>query len=242
MARVLRRVGFRQVAIRSATDIRCGIRRDFSIAEIRELIEQQRRAPGFVDERMFSSYIGQCVFATWAALEHSMETGVPLWSRDLVMPTWYSASESLCRLSVMRIAISEVEWFPAPRTLSEACQMVDDPRLVSLRSDVDLLFHRLSVGDFRTVADVKHRVRESSRRFRTKPWAARVGRLVAYLALPSAAVDLLRGGGVVGTGLSVIGFGTQGLADFLERSRRQSWLSLGRDAYDSRHGSARGQG
>lgn len=127
--------------------------------------------------------------------------------------------------------MKDIEWFPNPQTFREALAIADDSRIVDLRSRIDLWVHRLSIGEYRDLSDIRKEIRAIVAGFSNKSWATRVSRLVTYLAIPTTVLDLLMSGGAIGATLSVVGTGAQWLGDRIETNKRRSWVSLGHDAY-----------
>lgn len=231
IGRALKRVGFREVKVRDPEDIRLQRRKDFTLREIEEIIvADQNMRDGFIAE-IITSYLGRCVFSTTSAFERSIDHGAPFWSKDAIGPYWIPNELVSNRLKILKVILEDVEWFPNPKTFSEAMEIADDPRMVDLRNNLDLWLHKIGTGEYHDLSDIRKHIRGVTTKFINEPWATKVGRFVTYLAVPATVLDTLLTGGVIGATLSVVGVGAQGLGDRIEKSKRQSWVSLGHDAY-----------
>lgn len=237
IARSLKRAGFDEIEVRKEKKSPVRRRDDFTLNEIEELIKEEQDA---IEGRLvgtMASSLGRCVWSTYAALERSLDYGVPFWSRDATAPCWIPKEIISNKVHILKAILDKVEWFPNPQTFSEAMKISDDDRMDDLRNALDLWIHKLCTGEYKDLSDVKKEIRNISKKFNNKPWASKVGRFVTYLAVPATAADALLTGGVIGASLSAVGVSAQCIGDRIEKSKQKSWVSLGNDAYFTKPGS-----
>jgi hypothetical protein len=155
----------------------------------------------------------------------SVVLSAPHFSMDAAGPDWVASSVVQPRLGVLRV-VFDATGLPAPRSLMEAVAISADPRIASLRRDIDRWTERVVAGDF----EEAELIREARRVARPRPSAAeQLTRITTYVSLPTAVIELLLGSSRAGLGLTALGATSQALSDLQSRQRRRSWTSLWRD-------------
>lgn len=164
-----------------------------------------------------------------AMIERSISENLPLFCIDTAGPVWLSRSVVDHPIRILRIAWDEVPWLPMPTSFREAHSMIEDDRIAGLRSDIELWANKLAVGEFESLGEIRQHIKRRVDSFQGKPWAAKLGRWITYVAVPGWLADVLIGTPMIGLGITILGTSTQWIGDLMETKKKKSWLSLGRD-------------
>jgi len=168
---------------------------------------------------------GNTLTSTIAAIDRSLIFGVPLWSKDLSGPAWTSSTLD-DRFRILQLVYDEVIWLPRPTTFVEAASMNADQRLVELRHYIRELNERALTGDLENERELLAEIRKRVSWFKTKSWASRFGKLIAFAALPVELAGLAVGRHEVGPIVAGVGFATEWIATRIEKTKKKSWLSI----------------
>jgi hypothetical protein len=169
------------------------------------------------------------ITSTLGAIVRSVESDIPLLSRDCVAPIWKAKSTTETAISILRVVWDEVSWLPRPKTFAEASEMRTDERLVHLQQAIDTWCHKLAVGDLSDWSDLRADIGQQVSRFKRKSWASRIAHITTYIALPTALVEILMSTSRAGITLTALGAASQCISDLIEKRRSSHWLSMGRD-------------
>ena len=159
------------------------------------------------------------------AIDRSVDFQIPFFSRDVAAPAWIRKdihSES----SIVSVLLEEVDWLPRPRTFMEASTMAQDERLVGLRTYIKGLMERIAIGNLDFHRDLREQIRKDVKSFRSKPWASRIGKFIAYVAVPAEIVGLFCNSHIVGISVASLGATSEWLATICSKRKSKHWLSM----------------
>jgi hypothetical protein len=164
----------------------------------------------------------------YAAVERSIQEGIPFVSREELAPTWIQTSDSSPQFEVVRAALDIADGPIPPKSVKALAESMNDPRVVDFRKFVSWATNRVLTAEGNAIREVQREVRRvSSRRDRVRR-AEGITRVVTYIAVPVGAAEaMLRASG---PGLAFAGVGAlaEGFASTLKRLHRNHWITLGR--------------
>lgn len=160
-----------------------------------------------------------------SAVNRSVDTGIPFLSRDAAAPAWIRSGIETER-RVLRLVFEEVDWLPRPATFKEAHAMAQDERLAGLRTYITEVTERARIEDLDRYEQLREQIRRDVKAFRSKPWAARVAKLLVYAAVPAEIVGMLCHSHVVGVSVASLGAACEWVARMCAKQRGRHWLSM----------------
>jgi hypothetical protein len=183
----------------------------------------------FANLMMSMNQIDWALFATLSSISRSISMSAPYLSMDEAGPAWLAEGFAQPRLQTFRVVLDEIQWLPKPQSLEEAISMAEDDRINDLRNHIAMWSTALSTGELADLADLRKVLREDVKRFQGQRWAGRVERVLAYASVPASIAEAYAGHTGLSLGLAGLGTTAQLISDLDARSKRGSWLSLGRD-------------
>jgi hypothetical protein len=173
--------------------------------------------------------VTRALAATLGSISRSLANNLPFVSGDAAGPAWLSDGFAGEKMRTFHVVLDELRWLPRPSSFDEAISMTEDERIGNLRKNIGLLTDALMSGELIDHGDLRAQLREDAKRLEGRSWTGRAARVVTYVSVPLGIAETYAGNAGVGLGLTSLGAAAQALSDLDTRSRRGSWLSMGRD-------------
>lgn len=161
-----------------------------------------------------------------AAVERSVEQGVPFYSRDDLAPAWIQTADASPQFAVVRAALDIPDGPTLPTSIKALERMVSDARVTKFRDFVSWATNRVLTADSTAVREVQNEVQRASARRRQIRSLETITRLVTYVSLPIGAAEVLIGASGPGLAFASAGFLAEGCASILKRFDKRHWMTL----------------
>lgn len=123
------------------------------------------------------------------------------------------------------IFLEEVQYWPVLNDISDVLRMREHKHFVEFRDILRQWVTALCGGNIEAEKQIREEIRRANAALRTAATCSEIGRFFAYLGLPLLVLDGLVAP-VIGTPITVAGFGLQAYADW--KIRKGRWLIIGK--------------